>query len=422
MSAIGSTSAAVSARASHARLVLAIAPVVVTAILIALDSADAIGHGWRSLVDHAASNIGDPWPTVQAASTIAADHGAALYRNFTPLGSSFIYPPLAAVPFLPLAHASYEGAHAALSVVSRVAYAACLAIACALAWADGRRVAALLFTAICAVGFYPLLRAVELNQSTLIVSVLVGASLLASARGRDAAAGALFALTAAFKPQLALVVPLLYWRSPRFTVAGFASLVGLALASLAFAGLDNHLSYLRVIGQLSGGYSFYPNQSWSALFMRLSGAPAYDFAIATPAPAVRALSILASLATLAGGAWLLYVGARRRGQEGDLVLTIGLAWLVVTLVSPVSWEHHYLPAIFVFARFVRLGAVVPMRALALASCAFPLIAGYVEVRGLTGPLGHLAMSYVMAGGLLLAFAAAAVLACARARDGEASPA
>jgi hypothetical protein len=392
-----------------------------TAALVALDTGDALGRALRALVDWRESNIGDPWPTVVAATRLFARFQAPVYDDFDAKGSSFIYPPIAALPYAFVAGKSYEAAHHALSLASRGAWLLCVALAGALAWNGRRAIASAAFVAVGAMGMYPLLRAVELNQSTLLVSVLVGASLLLAAHRRDAAAGAVFALAAAFKPQLAVVVALVALRSRRFAIGGAATLAGLGLVSLAFGGIANHVRYVTtVLPPLSGGYAFYPNQSWNGLFLRLSGASPFDFALPHASPSVRTTSAAAALATLALGVLVLRGTRSARRAEPGLALIVAFAWIVVTLASPVSWEHHYAPALFVFAILFRNADSIPSRARALACVSFPLIAGYIDVRGFGGVLGHLAMSYGMLGGWLLAAALAKTITAPEA--GSARPA
>ena len=378
-----------------------LAALLATAVIVALDSGDAHLRGLRALFDWRASNINDPWPTTIAAARLAA--GVPLYDDFTPVGSAFIYPPLAAAPYAPLAGAPFDTAWRVLSIASRVAWVLALAIAGRLAWDRARPRATAAFVATAALGFYPLLRAVELNQATLLVVVLFGAALLAAARERLVLAGITLAAAAALKPQLALVVPLLAWGPRRLILSCAAALGVLGLLSFAYGGLHNHVEYVtRVLPALSGGYAFYPNQSWSALLLRLAGAPPFDFALPPVPPAVRIGSLLATITSLALGAWLSRRAVLCSGARGaDLPLLICLAWLVVTLASPISWEHHFAPAIFAFAHLFGRRDRLPPLSRGLACAAFPLVAGYFEVAGFHGIVGRIAMSYVTLGACLL---------------------
>jgi hypothetical protein len=185
----------------------------------------------------------------------------------------------------------------------------------------------------------------------------------------------------------------------------------LGLASLAYGGLDNHLRYLTdVLPKLATGYAFYPNQTWSGTFLRLSGTTPFAFALPPAATWVRVAGGLCAVVTLAAGAGILFVSGRRRAAaEDDAPLVLLFAWLVVTLASPVSWEHHYTPALFLFAWLfgeARSGRT-SRTTVALACAAAPLVAGYLDVS--TWPnhwASVLGMSYLLFGALLLAAGAA----------------
>lgn len=379
---------------------------VATVATIAIDSGDAHGAGLRALVNRSASNIGDPWPSVVAADRLAHAWHAPLFTDFTDAGSSFIYPPLAALPYTFAAGVGYEGAHARLAILSRVAWVACIGVAIVLAWSRCKSVAPVVgFGLAAALLFYPLLRAVELNQATLLVAVLLGASLLLAQRGYDGAAGAVCAASAMFKPQLALVAPLLYFSSRRFALSAAASLVGLGAASVVYAGVANHVRYVSsVLPRLSGGYAFYPNQSFSGTLLRLSGAYPYDFDLHQPPAWMRVVGAAFTVAVLTGGLWLQRRAAARSSTRDGLVLALLASWLTVTLASPISWEHHYAPALFAFA--VLFGRAVSgdstRAAVVGGAAAFPLVAGYLDVRFWSGSfLGRLAMSYLLLGALVL---------------------
>ena len=84
-------------------------------------------------------------------------------------------------------------------------------------------------------------------------------------------------------------------------------------------------------------------------------------------------------------------------------LLLSLAWITTTLVSPISWEHHYAPGLFALATIYVIsrerGFSVGFGVAAAA--AFALMAGYFEVRGLQGAGPRLLASYVFAAGILL---------------------
>jgi hypothetical protein len=156
--------------------------------------------------------------------------------------------------------------------------------------------------------------------------------------------------------------------------------------------------------RLGPGYAFYANQSFSGLLHRL--APNIDiatFALAPPSSFVSWGSGLLGAALYAGS---LVFAWRWRRRRPPAALLLAWAWLVTTLVSPISWEHHYAPALFLFLllwREARAGRLVELgrTSVALFGAAFVLLASYFEVRSLAGALPRLFVSHTFAGGLVL---------------------
>jgi hypothetical protein len=367
----------------------------------------------RCLFDGQRTYVGDPWPSVVAAGRLAANRRARVYDADLSVGSAFIYPPLAALLYEPLARLPPQQARHELMIANHVLFVGIflvlLRVLCAgrpLRW---QQVAAV----VAALGlFYPLLHAVELNQAMVLVTLLLGAAWIALQERRDALAGCLIALTFAIKPQLVLVLPLLGWHARRTVVAALATAAALLAASLAYAGVQNHLDYATgVLATLSRGYGYYANQSLNGLFNRVFIDVRLGFFELPPrSGAVQGLTLLAGLATYAGALALV---RRWRGRDGLGPWVLGLAWLVATLVSPVSWQHHYAPALFVFALLARAVSERPeirtQRLLVPAASSFALMAGYFEVRQLQGALERVAVSYLLFGALALAVALVLVI-------------
>ncbi len=399
-------------RPPASRRTLAAAGLVViagTLAAIAWNRAIGLRRALAALVDGTASSVGDPLPSVVAAERLGAAWQAPVYDDCSSVGSSFVYPPIAALPYTLVVSDDAAAVHAGLVWMSRIAFVLCLLCVYVLAGANVRRRSVVVaFVAWSGLTFFPLLRAVQLNQASLLVAVCIGASACLVARGKVAAAGAVCALAAAFKPQLA-VVPLLAAACSRpFARSALVTLAVALLASLVYGGIHNHWRYLSVVlPQLAEGYAFYPNQSWSAFFLRLGGASPLEFELATAAPWVGTASLLAAGAMVVAGAFVLLRSARRPAASEQLSLAVLFAWQVATLASPISWEHHYVPALFVLAWL--LGEALVGRAsrttILCAAFAAPAIAGFVDVRGWShGPVAVIGSSYVLWGGLLLAIA------------------
>jgi glycosyl transferase family 87 len=253
--------------------------------------------------------------------------------------------------------------------------------------------------------FYPLVHAVQLNQATLLVTALMGGAWLALDRRRPALAGVIFALALGVKPQLVLVLPLMLWHARRMVVAGLVAAAALAAASVAYAGVPNHVDYVtRVLPSLSRGYAYYANQGFNGFYNRL--APGGDIGFFRQPPgsaAVGAATGLTAIVVLVSSAWLLRRWHARGGPEPPWALAI--AWLATTVVSPVAWQHHFAPALFAFVLVARALADEPdlrrSHVPLLAGAAFALMASYFEVRSLRGVPERLLASYVLYGAIVL---------------------
>lgn len=348
-----------------------------------------------SLIDEERSFLGDPGPSIVAAQRLRVDRHAPLYAQDLSVGSSFIYPPIAAAAYLPVANLRPVEARATLSLVSRALFAVIVALAIRLA----RRVDALEILAIvgASIWFFPLVHAVQLNQATLAITALIGGAFLALAGGRQALAGALFGLCFAIKPQLVLALPLLWFShegARRFVLSAAATGVALFGASVALAGVDNHVVYAtRVLPALSGGYAYFANQSFNGFFQRLFVATDLGiFRMPPPSVPVKVLTAVTGLVVYG-----VALRTLRRRRDLEPVTAFGFAWLVATMISPIAWQHHFAPALFLFVWLAR------QKVDELLVLSFVLMAGYFEVRGLRGALASISVSYVLLGAMLLAW-------------------
>lgn len=366
--------------------------------------ADIRIHAMKSVFNGDRTNLGDPGPSLAAARLLQETPHAPIYQNVGSEGAAFIYPPVAAFFYLPVATSSPSEARDFLVLVNRVLLVGIGLLALALLrsrqgahWGETFGGVAVLLV------FYPLLRAVELNQATVLVTFIVGLSLLLLKLGKDWGAGIVFAFAVAFKPHLILVLPLMYWHSRRMVVTTLVTGVFLFAFSVAYAGVQNHVDYLAdVLPTVSRGYAFYPNQSWNGMLHRLSpDANIASFALAAPSVPVRVGSALLSLSCYVAA---LAIVSRWRGAP-IAPFVFAFAWLVSTLVSPIAWEHHYAPALFLFAMAYGTlreeASLSQPKILALLGVAFVLVASYFEVRHLEGVVPRVLVSYVFVGALCL---------------------
>jgi len=166
----------------------------------------------------------------------------------------YFHPPYYTLLIAPLAYLDYRQAYYAMVIVNVVLAAGLIALLVR----GSERIhgwAAVVAAALIA-GFFPLFVTVLQGQSDLVVLVPLAAAYVAWAKGRSGWAG-IFSALALAKPQLLLLVPILFvarraWRA----LAGFAAVVaGLAIVSVAGFGIDPVLNYLRTVGTWAIGGS-----------------------------------------------------------------------------------------------------------------------------------------------------------------------
>jgi hypothetical protein len=238
----------------------------------------------------------------------------------------------------------------------------------------------------------------------LVALCMVGAA-LAWERHRDRLAGALLAVAIAVKLTPALLLLYLLLRR-RFRVVAWAAgwSAALLLASLPLVG-TRWIDYARLMGPISRGTAFAGNQSLPGVILRLlrpgmSGQP-----ILPPPPPITALSTVAQLAVLAAlGVAILRFGAPLDAPGGETDgdarprrwTELALVLVVLPLIQPFAWFHHWAAAVvlaLVASRLGRLGRLRPWPAAGLA-LAFALnLATYPTyrlVRNVRGPdlAGH----------------------------------
>jgi hypothetical protein len=159
----------------------------------------------------------------------------------------YFHPPYYTLLIAPLGYLSYRQAYVAMAVFNVILAAALIVLLVRTSLRIHGR-AAVVATALIA-GFFPLFVTILQGQSDLVVLVPLAAAYVAWARGRQGWAG-IFSALALAKPQLLLLIPVLFlarraWRA----LAGFAAvLFGLGVISVAGLGIAPVISYLRSLG------------------------------------------------------------------------------------------------------------------------------------------------------------------------------
>jgi hypothetical protein len=166
----------------------------------------------------------------------------------------YFHPPYYTLLIAPLGYLSYRQAYIAMAVFN-VVLCAGLLILLVRSSQQIRGLAAMVAISLIA-GFFPLFVTVLQGQSDLVVLVPLAAAYVAWSRGRHGWAGVFSALALA-KPQLLLLIPVLFvarraWRA----LAGFAGvLVALGAVSVAGFGVAPVIDYLKSLGAWAIGGS-----------------------------------------------------------------------------------------------------------------------------------------------------------------------
>ena len=326
-----------------------------------------------------------------------------------PHPSAYIYPPFFAILLAPLTLLPYHAANLVWFTTNTFLLAASIALLVGLARGRLDRfepvpLAAVIFVSL---NFFPTIRALQCGQAGFVLLFLTAGALAALAKGHDRICGLCLALAAAIKLTPLLLIAYLAWVGRRRAASwAMAFLAGFALVSVAVAGWANHVLYLTgFMPSLSRGAATYANQSLNGFFNRLltdQSMSVFDFS--SEPTSVRFLTRGAAALMLVAA--FLITRARKSGMGDERRVTLGYGLVVLTmlLVSPISWEHHYVLALVPLALMIGEVAVRGSRiALGALTCAylamaldiFPLIRREL-------PFGSRpAMSYLLYGGLLL---------------------
>ena len=166
----------------------------------------------------------------------------------------YFHPPYYTLLIAPLAYLNYRQAYIAMAAFNVILVGALVVLLVH----NSQRIhgrAAVVATALIA-GFFPLFVTVLQGQSDLVVLVPLAAAYVAWSRGRHGWAGVFSALALA-KPQLLLLIPVLFiarraWRA----LAGFAGVVAaLGAVSVAGFGITPVIGYLNAVGAWAIGGS-----------------------------------------------------------------------------------------------------------------------------------------------------------------------
>jgi alpha-1,2-mannosyltransferase len=222
--------------------------------------------------------------------------------------------------------------------------------------------------------FLPLAEGLYRGQVQVVLTCLWGLAVLLWSKSRHGWAGAVLALTCAFKPQMGLF---LIWgilrREWRFTWIFFATLTAIEVVSVVHFGWRNSLDYLAVLNYISHhGEALWANQSVNGVMNRVLGNgdamswnptvyPPYRTAVYFVSTAFSLIAVLTGLFIPWRGGW--------PATTADFLFFGGVA----TIASPIVWEHHY--SIFFFLLIYLLAfseRLTQVRWVVLVGCALAM--------------------------------------------------
>ena len=297
----------------------------------------------------------------------------------------YLYPPPSLLCFYPFSTTTYDAAKVRLIVTGHVCFLAVLYLLFLrirpFDWAAwGGRLAAALMT-VYVLNYYPVADNFAWGQINLIVLALVCFAWLAFKRGGHALSVAVpLSLAILLKTYPVFLLPLLVIRK-RYAAAACVVLLLVLYALAAWAVLPRELwgDWARNVAP-TGGYGlrpfdlgFLPVEPWNhsingfLLFVQdrcpdLLGIPTRLI--------TKPLTYLLAGAVGAATVGLSYLSVRKGTGGATLDVEVSLYLLMMFLVAPLSWEHHFvyaLPAALFAAHFLLNGAV--RRGWALAALA-----------------------------------------------------
>jgi|TARA_R100000005_G_scaffold69194_3_gene37074 hypothetical protein len=282
--------------------------------------------------------------------------------------------------------------------------------------------------------FYPIIRAQYLGQIQVMLDLVIALAFLLWLEERKAAAGIMIALAALVKPQFGL---LLLWallrKEKHFALGMFAVLAVVGIVSLIVFGFRDHIDYLAVLSYIGKhGEVFWANQSFNGILNRLiSDVSSLEWNFYAYAPyngLVYAGTLASTICFLLFGLFYRPAWVRNNPDNKNPMITLldmATMVLLLTIASPVAWEHHYgvaWPVAVIFLALIVIllrtdNAIPTVLALVFGIAGYFLLANFFpyteEVQYSTPPINIL-QSYIFFGCLLLI--AALLLLRVRARS------
>jgi hypothetical protein len=280
----------------------------------------------------------------------------------------------------------------------------------------GRPTPAEVLVAASLVVFFPPLRdSFQEGQVSIFIGLALALTLLAHQRGRPWVGGAVLGLAVAIKLTPILVLPyFVYRRDWRLCLGAVATAAILSLATLAAGWWSYWPTFAGDIASVSGGTANVLNQSLNGVLLRITHADFSGLPIPSTGTGFRLLWLVGQAALVLALAAIVRRG-RLAGPE-RLWMEFACIVLLLPVVQPFAWEHHFAQAILAVPVAVHLASrhrlgLVAAAVLAATFAADLLLAypGFVAAVGAGSVrLGSSPALQVAASATTIAVAAAAI--------------
>lgn len=267
---------------------------------------------------------------------ISEKFGGATEESSSPL--LYIYPPLLAFALTPLTLFRYALAVKGWFVLNHLFLIGSAFLLWRSFWKE-RGFESLALVVFVTGIYFPAQFDLDLGQANLFVLLLIALAFYAGERGREAWSGALLGASASAKlTPLLLFVPLVLKRRLSAVLGGLAVVVVLQFLPAIFIGVRESLGWVGLLSQKASGAELASptNQSLMGFLWRILGENPFTTSPLNSSELIKPLWLVGS-GVLVG----LTVIVLLRSEASDLIYQLALILPLILIVSPKSWEHHY---------------------------------------------------------------------------------
>jgi len=270
--------------------------------------------------------------------------GGMIYDVHAPLFTGYDNPPLTALLHLPFTLASFQSALRLFFGMNTLLLATSVALIFIAERAYLLTYPYWMIALAIVLNLDPLLDSLLLGQLDAVILLLIVVSFVAYRQRHALISGSFLGLASMIKFSPALLVGyFLLKRQRRVFASAVAAIFVIGIVSLALAGLDVHVVFLRdILPTLLSGSAQLENQSLNGFFNRLflDGRFITELLATPPLPQARLLTLASSMLLLGA---TIYLIRGKAGLRTDLRFDLEYSLVVISLplLSSIAW-HHYM--------------------------------------------------------------------------------